>query len=299
MFVFVLNPLSGNGKSLKTWLQIEAKLQAQNIEHKILHSTSEVETTAYLEKAKRTNSIRAVVVIGGDGTISSVIQSFANTNTPIAIFPTGSGNDTARMFQLTNDPERFLEALFAYQITTIDLLKVNERFGITIAGVGIDAMIGHRVNQAFYKPILSKLRMGPLAYLIAATLSVLSFQSFNGEMTIDNEKITIRNGWLIACGNTASYGGGLAICPQASPTDGLLNITLFHKLKRFRAIKRIVPALLGGKEIFKEGVTYKEGTRLTIQTDRALPTIVDGEITRTTPLQITIHKKALHLLLTT
>lgn len=299
MFVFVLNPLSGNGKSLKVWLQLEAKLKVQNIEYKILHSTSEVETATYLQKVKQNNSIRAVAVIGGDGTISSVIQGFANTKIPIAIFPTGSGNDTARMFQLTNNLERFLEGLLAYEIKTIDLLKVNERFGITISGVGIDAMIGHRVNQAFYKPVLSKFHMGSLAYLIAAVSSILSFQSFNGEITIDNEKTTIKNGWLIACGNTASYGGGIKICPQANPTDGILNITLFHKLKRFQAIKRIFPALLGGKEIFKEGVTYNKGTRVTIKTDRALPAIVDGEITTTTPLQITIHKKALHLLLTT
>lgn len=299
MFVFVLNPLSGNGKSLKVWLQLEAKLKVQNIEYKILHSTSEVETATYLQKVKQNNSIRAVAIIGGDGTISSVIQGFANTNIPIAIFPTGSGNDTARMFQLTNNLERFLEGLLAYKIKTIDLLKVNERFGITISGVGIDAMIGHRVNQAFYKPVLSKFHMGSLAYLIAAVSSILSFQSFNGEITIDNEKTTIKNGWLIACGNTASYGGGIKICPQANPTDGILNITLFHKLKRFQAIKRIFPALLGGKEIFNEGVTYNKGTRVTIKTDRALPAIVDGEITTTTPLQITIHKKALHLLLTT
>ena len=31
---------------------------------------------------------------------------------------------------------------------------------------------------------------------------------------------------LVAVGNTASYGGGMRICPDADPTDGLLDVVV-------------------------------------------------------------------------
>lgn len=300
MFVFIVNPTSGNGKSLSMWLRIEKKLQEQKITYKVLISISEVATGKFFRTLQQSSHIKAVAIIGGDGTMSSIIQVLANTRIPIAVFPAGSGNDAARMFRLTNDPEQFLLGMLNNRMTSIDLLEINGRFGMTVAGTGIDSMIGNRVNHSFYKPILSKLGVGSLAYIIAAALSAISFKSFNGSITIDGDKQKLNNAWLIACGNTTSYGGGLTICPQALPTDGILNITMFHELKRVKAISRIFPTLLRGKPIFKKGITYKEGKEIIIETDRPIPAIVDGEITTTTtPLHITVHKKALQLLLTT
>lgn len=299
MFVFIVNPASGNGKSLAVWLKIEKNLQEQQIPYKVIISISEVAASEFIHTIQQSNHIKAVAVIGGDGTTSSIIQVLANTRIPIAIFPSGSGNDTARMFRLTNDPKQFLLGMLDNRTTSIDLLKLNGRFGITVAGTGIDSMIGNRANHSFYKPILSKLGAGSLAYIIAAALSAITFKSFNGSITIDGNKQKLTNAWLIACGNTTSYGGGLTICPQALPTDGILNITMFHELRRIKAIRRIFPTLLRGKPIFKEGITYKEGKEIIIETDRPISAIVDGEITTTTPLHITVHKKALQLLLTT
>ena len=249
----------------------------------MINSHSKSETRTFISELYHSQKIKAIGIIGGDGTTSSVIQQLANTSTPIAIFPAGSGNDTARMFCLTDDPVNFISKVLSGRTTTIDLLKLNDRYGITVAGVGIDSAIGIRVNQAFYKPLLNKLGLGSLAYIIATALSAMTFKSFKGKITVDEVSIELNNAWLIACGNTSSYGGGLTICPQANTSDGLLNITMFHDLSRFKAILRIFPTLLRGKSIFKPGITYIEGTSITIETDRPIPAIVDGEIITSTP----------------
>jgi len=260
---------------------------------------SELATRKFIAKQLQIHTIKAVAVIGGDGTTSSVIQALAGTNTPIAIFPTGSGNDTAKAFQLTKEPKEFIAGLVAGRTTAIDLLKLNDRFGITIAGTGIDALIGNRVNQSFYKPILNKLRMGSLTYTIAAVLSLLSFKPFNGTITIDDVTKPLNKTWLIACGNTSSYGGGLTICPTADPTDGRLNVTLIHEVGRLYAILHIFPSLLRGRPIHNKGVSYIEGKEIKITTDRPIPVIIDGEIITTTPWEIKVYEKALLLILTT
>lgn len=299
MYVFIVNSLAGNGKALTAWLKIEAILTKKNIQYTMINSNSEAATREFIAEHFRLHKIKAIAIIGGDGTTSSAIQQMANTTTPIAIFPAGSGNDTARMFRLTDDPVQFMTKMLNGRTITIDLLKLNDRYGITVAGVGIDSVIGNRVNQAFYKPLLNKLGLGSLAYIIAAVFSAMTFNPFNGRITIDGDTQELNNAWLIACGNTTSYGGGLMICPQALTSDGLLNITMFHDLKRTKAILRIFPTLLRGKPIFKPGITYKEGKEITIETDRPIPAIVDGEIITSTPLHITVHRNALQLLLTT
>lgn len=298
MYLFIINPLSGHGKALVAWNKIEKLLVEQQIPYIALSSFSISETTAFIAEQLLLTRINAVAIIGGDGTTSSIIQELAKTNTPIAIYPAGSGNDTARMFRLTDDPDKFVAELLNGRTTSIDLLKLNGHFGITVAGIGIDSIIGNRVNQSFYKPILNKLGIGSLAYTIASIISLLSFKPFNGHVTIDGEVYTLNKAWLIACGNTTSYGGGLNICPHALPTDGLLNVTLLHNVGRFKVLFRLFPSLLKGGPVYKNGVTYIEGKVITVESDRPIPAIVDGEIITSTPLQVKVHERALRLILT-
>lgn len=299
MYIFIINSLAGDGKPLAAWLKIESLLLKQKIQYRSINSHSKVATEAFIIQQLKAYKVKAVVVIGGDGTTNSVIQQLANTSTPIAVFPAGSGNDTARMFGLTHDPKQFIQKLLKGKTKSIDLLKLNDRYGITIAGVGIDSAIGHRANHSFYKPLLNKVGLGTLVYVIAASLTAMTFKSFNSKMTIDGEEQILTDTWLIACGNTTSYGGGLTICPQAKSDDGLLNMTIFHDLKRAKAILRIFPTLLRGKPIHKHGISYQVGKEFIIETDRVIPAVIDGETVTSAPYHITVHEQALHLLVTT
>jgi len=172
----------------------------------------------------------------------------------------------------------------------IDLLNINDRFGITVAGIGLDARIGQRVNHSFYKPILNKLGAGSFAYTIAALIELLSFKPFKSTVTIDDMTYTHDIAWLTACGNTSSYGGGLVVCPEASSTDGIINITMLHDVGRMNVLMRLFPALLRGQPILRQGVTYRTGKEITIETDRPIPAIIDGEVMMSTPLHVAIHE---------
>lgn len=298
LYLFIVNLQSGSKNTLANWSEIESLLIKQHIPYKMLTSHSEEETKMFISENLQIHELKALAVIGGDGTINSVIQQVAETTIPVAIFPTGSGNDTARMFQLSDNPKNFVLKLLEGKTTLIDLIKINGRYGITVAGAGLDSAIGKQVNQSFYKPIFNKLGIGSFSYVIAAVIALLTFKPFNGKLTIDGEVLKLTNAWLIACGNTASYGGGLNICPHALPSDGLLSITHLHNSKRLNVLFRLFPALLKGGPVTKKGVFYNIGKEITIETDRPISAIVDGEIATSTPLHITIRKNALSLLLT-
>ncbi len=291
--------MAGDGKPLAAWLKIEAFLLKDGTPYRSINSHSIAETNLFIEQQLRSHSVKAVAIVGGDGTSNSVIQQLANTSIPIAIFPAGSGNDTARMFNLTHDPKQFVQQLKIGKLTTIDLLKLNHRFGITIAGIGIESAIGERIEKAFYKPFLNSIKLGSLTYVIAALVTAFTFKSFSGQMIIDGSVKPLKGTWLIACGNTRSYGGGLTICPQALSNDGLLNVTVFHDLKRSKAIIRIFPALLRGKPIAKQGISYQMGKEIFIETNRFIPAVVDGETVNDAPFHIQVQECALNLVLTT
>jgi YegS/Rv2252/BmrU family lipid kinase len=299
MYLLIVNLQSGNKNTLKNLKVIENLLIERQITFEKIMSTSQVETETFIYKhLLKPNDLKAVAVIGGDGTINSVIQQLAETTIPLAIFPSGSGNDTARMFQLTDNPKEFVLKMLAGKTRLIDLLSVNGRFGITVAGAGLDSVIGNQVNQSFYKPIFNRLGIGSISYVIAAVITLLTFKPFSGKLTIDGEILELKNAWLIACGNTSYYGGGLNICPHALPSDGFLNITHLHNANRLNVLFRLFPELLRGGPVTKEGVFYNAGKEITLETDRPIPAIVDGEITTSTPLHITIRENALFLLLT-
>lgn len=298
MLVFIINQTAGNGKGLAYWQRFQTQLQEKEIRYEEYISASEENTRKFIAQKIKQQPIQAICVIGGDGTISSVIQEIAGTQIPLAIFPAGSGNDTVRMFQLTNDLTQFIDKLHSSEIIQVDLLQVNDRYGVTIAGVGIDTAIGEHVNQSFYKPIFNKLKIGSFSYIISAIKVAMSFPSFQSMITTNGRTQTLEKTWVIACGNTASYGGGLTICPTADPTDGRLAITVFHSLPRYKAMLRIFPTLLRGKPNEKPGISYTYGTDVMITTDRPISAILDGEVITQTPLHIQIQPKALQLLLT-
>ena len=160
-------------------------------------------------------------------------------------------------------------------------------------------MIGYHANHSFYKLILNKFGFGSFAYTIAAILTLLTFKPFKETVTIDERIYEFNKAWLTAIGNTSSYGGGLTVCPEALPTDGILNITLLHSVGRMTVLLQLFPALLRGLPIAHKGVSYITGKQVIIQTNRPIPVVVDGEIMKTTPIEIEIYKKALKIILTT
>lgn len=298
MFLFIVNEKAGNGKGARFWPKIKHKLLEKEMNYKKITSKSEAYTRQSIKQIAEKHAIQAIVVIGGDGTINSVLQEVKPLRLPLAIFPTGTGNDTARMFQLTDDPTQFINQLHDRRLKDIDLLQVNDRFGITVAGIGIDAMIAEKVNESTYKSLLGSVKLSSLSYLIAIFQIAVSFQPFQTMISIDGKSETFGHTWLIACGNTTFYGGGLHICPHADPTDGQLQITMFHSLPRLKALLRILPTVLSGKPNEKDGISYRVGKEVSITTKLPIKVVLDGEIIAQTPISIRIHRQALRLIMT-
>lgn len=94
----------------------------------------------------------AVVVFGGDGTVNEVAQSLVGTEVALGILPGGSTNVMARALGVPLDPvdaTAFLGPRLASDSRRrINVGRLDERYFLFSAGMGLDAEVVRRVEAA-------------------------------------------------------------------------------------------------------------------------------------------------------
>lgn len=162
------------------------------------------------------------LVLGGDGTVNEVANGLAGSGIPMAVLPAGTANVLAVELGLGSRLSRALTLLPCYATKRIAIGRLTvgaeERYFVSMAGIGLDAKIVTRVDPAL------KDRAGKLAYW-AAGLSQLPSRL---------EPVEIRvNGCVHKCGfalasRVRNYGGDLEIARGASLDRDDFEIVLFE-----------------------------------------------------------------------
>ena len=163
--------------------------------------------------------VDVVVAIGGDGTINEIARSLVHTDTALGIIPCGSGNGLARHLRIPMEPKAAIDILNRGCELCIDYGKINNIPFFCTCGVGFDAFISLKFADSG--------KRGLLTYLENTLHESLTYQPETYE--IENEEGTMKyKAWLIACGNASQYGNDAYIAPQASLTDGLMDVTIME-----------------------------------------------------------------------
>ena len=163
--------------------------------------------------------VDVVVAIGGDGTINEIARSLVHTETALGIIPCGSGNGLARHLRIPMEPKAAIDVINRGYELCIDYGKINNILFFCTCGVGFDAFISLKFADSG--------KRGLLTYLENTLHESLRYQPETYE--IENEEGTVKyKAWLIACGNASQYGNDAYITPQASLTDGLMDVTIME-----------------------------------------------------------------------
>ena len=216
--IFVVNPISGtNGKEAILRL-IENLLDHSRYEYTIRktqyagHAT-EIAAQAVSEQADM------VVAIGGDGTINEIGRALIQSQTALGIIPCGSGNGLARHLHIPLDPKKAIQILNVGITKNIDYGIIDGHPFFCTCGVGFDAFVSLKFADSG--------RRGLLTYLENTLHESLTYRPETYE--IENSTGTVRyKAFLIACANASQYGNNAYIAPQASLTDGMMDITVLE-----------------------------------------------------------------------
>jgi diacylglycerol kinase (ATP) len=237
----------------------------------------------------------AVVAVGGDGTYHLALQAVAATGVPFGAVPAGTGNDLAAQLGLPADPlgaaDAVARALREGRTREVDLARMTAPgrpprwFGAVLAA-GFDAIVNEKANAMRWP-------RGPRRYDLAVLLELARLRPRQYTVRLDGEEHRL-DAVLVAVGNTASYGGGMRICPGADPTDGLLDVVVGGAMDR-RTLMRLKPKVYLGTHVEHPLVRTFRARTVELSCD-AIVGYADGERSYPLPLTVTADPGALRLL---
>lgn len=268
----VANPRSGKGRGAAAADRAVEALQAAGADVRVHAGVSAAETRALVAVALADRP-DVLVVVGGDGTVSGIVPELVSTHVPLALVPAGTGNDFARGLGLPrHDPAGAALLALHGMRRRVDVGEV-EAAGratpfLTVAALGFDAKVSDRTNVLRWP-------RGAARYYLAILIEVVRLRPTRFRLACDGESAREVPGTLVAVANTASYGGGMPICPDARPDDGLLDVVHVAPLRRARLL-RLFPLLLRGRHLARPEVAHRRVGEITVSAPD-LVVYADGE----------------------
>lgn len=216
--IFILNPISGTVSKAGIPGLIEERLDKEKFDCRIAETKYAGHATELAQQAAR-QGIDIVVAVGGDGTVNEVGRVLVNTKTAMGILPCGSGNGLARHLNLPMNLKKCIDILNDCDIHTLDYGLINRHPFFCTCGMGFDAFISMKFAEAG--------KRGPITYMQKILEEGLSYQPETYEIE-DGEGTRRYKAFLVSAANASQYGNNAYIAPQASMSDGLLDIIIME-----------------------------------------------------------------------
>jgi diacylglycerol kinase (ATP) len=294
--LLIYNPSAGPWDVRRALKRVRSTLgrHGWSVELKLTEKSGD---TVAMARAASQDSVDLVIVAGGDGTVNEAANGLVGTQTALAVLPVGTGNLLAKQlslptYTLTN-PLRLHEAanaLLEGTIRPIDVGRVNDRYFLCWAGIGLDAQVTSELEP---RPRHTK-HLGMLPYAIATILVARDFQGVRTHVYLDGRVVRGRT-LLILASNIQQYGGLLHVSREARIDDGLLDVFVFKGLGFPYAMRHIFK-MLSRRCLQDPRIVHRQARQIRVLTEWAVPVQVDGDPIGTTPVTLSVVPRALRIL---
>lgn len=286
MLTFIVNPAAGNQHALKVQTMLKQELDKRGIDCHFVRTEKPGHATDLARQAASATDCTGVISVGGDGTAFEVACGLMNTGVPMGIIPAGTGNDFIKTVGLPKKPLDALEFILTHDARPVDVGGLNDRLFLNVCGTGFD------VTVLDYTTAAKKYCRGLLPYLIGLIRGIAHYKPVYVRFTADGHTEE-REVLICSIANGRYFGGGIAICPEASADDGLLDLVIAEHQPRWKLPFLVPTLLMGGIDKFsftthkrcREVEIYSKGMRLNI----------DGEITNIDSAKFSVLQGALSL----
>jgi YegS/Rv2252/BmrU family lipid kinase len=211
-----------------------------------------------------------VVACGGDGTARAAAQALVGTQASLAVLPTGTANLFAGALSIGDDPARLAELILAGSRRTLDTGRCNDLTFNVMAGAGFDAAMIDAADA-------HKQRLGMLAYLRASAKEAYHRRPFGMRVEIDGQRVFDGEASCVLVGNMGNLSGGVEAFPDASPTDGLLDIAVITA-SGLRAWASLMASAVRHRQHLTGHAELWTGRRIRVETDHRHRFELDGGV---------------------
>lgn len=196
------------------------------------------------EATSDATSFDRVVVSGGDGTVSNLLDRLRGTGVPVLVFPSGTANLFFNNIGNAPEPAALAQACRAGrtakvdmgELTWVDEEGVERRHGfIIIAGTGFDADIMRRAESSHGE-------FGEIAYVLAAITSPAPPVA---HFVIEHDgEVDELDGIGCMVGNTALIQNEINLFPNCRMDDGLIDIAVIEPARTVELLPTVIAGVL-------------------------------------------------------
>ncbi|MEI5995172.1 diacylglycerol/lipid kinase family protein [Candidatus Enterococcus mansonii] len=296
-FYLVINGNAGGGTGRKTAVKIIKQLQTANIDYTTFytdHAGHEIEIAQNLaentlipwSEELDTDLFPLLVVLGGDGTLHSILNALQafDPKIPIGYIPCGSGNDFARGVGIARQAENaFLQLLKAdapqeIQVITYDE-SIQDESGLAVnnIGIGLDGAIVQAANTSTSKHALNKFNMGSLSYIFSILKVLFTQKGFPILVEMNGKNLEFDRAFLCTITNHPYFGGGVSIAPIANPRKPVMDFVLVERINIFKILWLII-LLIQKKQMDSKYFHHYQSSKFRIVSTLPQYVHADGEI---------------------
>jgi YegS/Rv2252/BmrU family lipid kinase len=292
LITFIINPISGgvSPDAARARAELASAIVDRHGDPAEVFVTERQGHARELTRTAVARGTRLVMAWGGDGTINEIASTLAFGDVPLGIVPAGSGNGLARQLSISPAPQEAIRHAIASEPRRIDVGEIGGRLFVNVAGIGFDAYVAWKFDQA------KGGRRGLATYASIAARALLTYEPASYTIrTADDDVCRAFRAVLIGVANSPEFGNGAIIAPGAKVDDGVLDLVVIEERSRLTTVAQL-PRLFRGTVDRAPGCSIRRVARATIESDQPMLFHVDGEpASGGTSLAIRVHPGALYV----
>ncbi|WP_165251040.1 diacylglycerol/lipid kinase family protein [Paludisphaera soli] len=268
----VANPGSGAGASRRQAGRLMAALEGLGFASQVAWTPAE--RAALVARADADPACRCLVAVGGDGTVSALINE--EPSTPITVLRTGTENLAARHFQLRADADWLARTIAVGKVVPVDVGLANGRRFLLMAGFGFDGDVvtrHHRTRTA--AGVVRTTHRAAYVEPILRSSFTYRFPSIAVHIEDPGAEETLI-GTTVFAFNLPRYALNLPFAPAARQDDGLLDLVVFRDPGPFQALYYLWRVVLGN-HLKLAGVHHRRVRRISLSSRGTVPIQIDGD----------------------
>ncbi len=286
--LIIVNPSAGDERGLALADSLVSIYHEQGVQTKIYETTGQ-DQFEKLVLESMAEGYEKIIVSGGDGTISELVNGLAGfeKRPKILLIPSGTTNNFGRTIASEKTREEILQAIKEKELTEVevDVGHINDHYFISSIAVGILPAVGWETDPAL------KATLGPFAYFIEGLKAMTdeNQETFTLHMKIDHEEIVKEKLVLFIVGLSNSIIGIDTFFEEASIQDGKLHYFGLEQGSLMKEASVLMKQVLKKPETADDQLAFTGSFKqATLHSESTQNFLVDGEKGPTFPIELGI-----------
>jgi YegS/Rv2252/BmrU family lipid kinase len=287
--LFVVNPASAGGRTLKRWNDLRPKIEGANLNFDVKFTKRRGCGVDFAKEAVVIGGYEAIVSVGGDGTANEVVNGLMDSGLSLGelpaftIFPSGTGSDSVRTLGIPKDVDGFLRVVEANvpklvdigvaQFVTVDDTR-RSRYFLNACDVGIGATVANMVNSMNQD---HEKKSGKGKYFRSIMEQVFKFKAFDVACVADGHPYQIKKTVIVAVCNGMFFGGGVKVSPVSKMDDGVLELLATNQVSKL-GLLGLVSKVYNGSHVPHPKVRFRRSETVEIKLEVPQLLEMDGEV---------------------